>query len=759
MFADRKNIRKILFSTKRTLFVLFVLFVHPVIAQKPSCFTLLSSTPQKITLRFKGEPLQFKRVVTPSGKALLPVTPHGIPGLKKGFPALPGYAVSISIPQGSRVSVKAISVRFHEIKNILLAPSRGKIYRNLRYDSLPLVYGTVYGQDNFYPQRLCETGTPYRLRNQQGLALRITPFQYNPVQKKLRVYDEIVFKITFHNETKQTDFKQNTGEEEAWKAVFNRHFLNAGPSQKKAKQQVSRPGMLIVSYAPFSPLLKDFIHWKRQCGFRVWVKNVDTTENAGSIKTMIQNLYRKNPISYLLLVGDAPQVPAGTLAGNPSDNFYAYVAGNDHYPDLFTGRFSAETPEQLKIMLSRTLAYEKALSSDTVWYTRAVGIGSELGPGYHNLTDYQQIRFIDSAYLLSKTYTHVTELFDGSQGGRDAPGDPDSRMLTDAIGQGAGLINYCGHGSVLGWNTTRFGNAQVEKLKNTAGWPVIFSVSCATGDFVHQECFAESWLRAQQAGNPTGAVATLMPTIAQSWNAPMCAQQEMNRLLTAPDSLYPPRTFGSIVLQGCLKMNDEFSTDGYEITDTWVVFGDPSLQVRTNAPQKIRADFPETVPDTARFLTVHSNLTAGWGTLSDSLRVYACAAANRNGEIRIPLDSVPTGAPLQLVITAFNHRPFFGNFMLENTTGIKQSEDLFMGKVFPNPVKRGENTTITFSLLHKEKATLTVLNERGTKTSILFTGFLPAGKHRFLWNSGQPGIYFLQLKTPRGNFVMKVIVL
>ena len=240
----------------------------------------------------------------------------------------------------------------------------------------------------------------------------------------------------------------------------------------------------------------------------------------------------------------------------------------------------------------------------------------------------------------------------------------------------------------------------------------------------------------------------------------MCAQQEMNRLLTAPDSLYyPPRTFGSIVLQGCLKMDDEFGTDGYETTDTWVVFGDPSLQVRTNVPQKIRADFPETVSDTARFLTVHSNLTAGWGTLSDSLRVYACAAVNSTGEIRLPLDSVPVGVPLQLVITAFNHRPFFGNFMLENTTGIKQSEDLFMGKVFPNPVKRGENTTITFSLLHKEKATLTVLNERGTKTSILFTGFLPAGKHRFLWNSGQPGIYFLQLKTPRGNFVMKVIVL
>ena len=741
------------------LFLLFMLVFQAALAQKFSRFTLVSNTPQKMVLQFKGEPVHFKKMVSSRGTALLPVTPNGVLPLKKGFPALPRYAVSIRIPPGTRVSVKTVSIRFHEIKNILLAPSRGKIYRSLRYDSLPFIYGPVYGQDNFYPRRLCETGAPYRLRNQQGLALRITPFQYNPVQKKLRVYDEIIFEVTFHNKTKQTDFEQSTETEDAWKAVFNRHFLNAGPQQKQAKQQVSRPGMLIVSYAPFSALLKNFIHWKRQCGFRVWVKDVDTTDDAGSIKTMIQNLYRKNPISYLLLVGDAPQVPAGTLAGNPSDNFYAYVAGNDHYPDLFTGRFSAETPGQLKIMLSRTLAYEKALSSDTVWYTRAVGIASELGPGYHNLTDYQQIRFIDSAYLLPSTYTHVTELFDGSQGSPDAPGDPDFRMLTDAIDQGAGLINYCGHGSALGWNTTRFGKAQVEKLKNTVQWPVIFSVSCATGDFVHQECFAESWLRAQQNGKPTGAVAVLMPSATQTWNAPMCAQQEMNRLLTAPDSLHPPRTFGRIVLQGCLKMNDEFGTEGYEITDTWVVFGDPSLQVQTNAPQKIMADFPETVPDTARFLTVHSNLTAGWGTLSDSLRVYTCAAVNSNGEIRLPLDSVPTGVPLQLVITAFNHRPFFGNFMLGKTTGIKQSGFLSGGKVFPNPVKRGENTTITFSLLHKEKATLIVLNERGTKTRILFTGFLPAGKHRFLWNSRQPGIYFLRLKTPRGNFVTKVIVL
>ncbi len=758
MLINRKIGRKWIVTGKGLLFLFFLFVYQTTSAQRHSPFTLLFSSPQKVILRFQAEPVQFRKVWTPKGPAYTPHTPQGIPLLKKGAPHLPVYSVSLRVPAESRLAVKLLSARFHEIQNILIAPSPGKLYRNRSTDSLPAHFGPAYQKNTFYPDSLWKVDKPYLLRNQEGQTLRIAPFRYNPVGKKLRIYDEITLEITFRPKDKQTSFTPLPQTSAEWEPVFRQHFLNPIPQVKQASTQETRPGMLIVSYGPFLPLLKDFIRWKQQNGFRVWVINGDSAGASEKIKACVQDIYKKHNISYLLLVGDAEQIPAGTIAGNTSDNYYAYVAGSDHYPDLFVGRFPAATAGQLQVMLRRTLAYEKATATDTVWYKKAIGIGSEQGPGYHHLMDFQHICYIDSAFLQPCCYPHISELFDGSQGGLDAPGNPDAALLAKTIEQGAGLINYCGHGSAQGWNTTHFDNTQVDKLKNTGRWPVILSVSCATGNFVHRTCFAEKWLRASYKGQPTGAVAALMPAAVQSWDAPMCGQQEMNHLLTDPSSLQHPTTLGKIVLQGCLKMNEEFGTDGYETTDTWILFGDPSLRVWTSAPKEIRAIFQTKVPDTLRVLVVGTNLTTGWGTLSDSLRIYSSAKVNNNGEILLPLDSVPHGKPLQLAITAYNHRPFFGNVILENTAGIKQSGTVAGWKVFPNPVKNGEKVTLAFTLLQKENVTLAISDNRGRKIRTIFSGILPAGKHRFLWSPSFPGIYFLQLKASQRNFVEKMIV-
>ena len=54
----------------------------------------------------------------------------------------------------------------------------------------------------------------------------------------------------------------------------------------------------------------------------------------------------------MLLVGDAQQVPSSTIGGNDSDDKYSYVVGNDHYPDLFSGRFSATSEEHVITMVN-----------------------------------------------------------------------------------------------------------------------------------------------------------------------------------------------------------------------------------------------------------------------------------------------------------------------------------------------------------------------------------------------------------------------
>ena len=739
------------------LMVFSSLYAGRTVAQNHPGFSIISSSPTRVVISFTSEKFHLESQLVAGSTVQCIVTQNGITGLDKGFPALPHYAVSLRVPVGKKMAVKVLSAHFFEKRNELIIPSRGAVYRDIRRDTIPFAFGKVYARDAFYPDKLWKTRPAYHLRQAQGQTLVLFPFRFNPVTKTLRIYDKVLLEITFRKGTKARLLQKNHFNTIGFENLFRQHFLNDPSGMKTSPKLHHTPGMLIISYGSFIPLLNDFIQWKRQTGMRVQVADVAAIgTNATDIKAYVRQVYRQSGISYLLLVGDAAQVPSSSLAGNDSDNDYAYVDGDDHYPDLFVGRFSAENATELSTMVRRTLAYEKGSFPDTSWLTRATGIGSAMGTGYHNLTDYQQIRFIDSAYLLATTYRQATELFDGSRGGLDATGNPTAAMLSTALNNGVGIVNYCGHGSTSGWNTTDYDNAKVDSLQNYNKWPFIFSVSCATGNFVHQTCFAEHWLRAAKDGKPAGAVAILMPTITQSWDPPMCGQQRMNALLTAPDSLFPPRTFAAICMEGCMKMNDEYGTEGYKITDTWTVFGDPSLEVRTAVPQKIIANYPSSVDDTCSSVLVKTNLRSGRVALYSKGIIYAVATVNSLGSALLSVDSVPSGREAELTITAFNHLPLSGKIIWQKAAGISVSKENQPGlKIFPNPAR--EAVTITFTLQRPEQISLTAWSENGQIAAVLYHGSVSSGKHLIRWHPVVSGIYFVELEAEATRVRKKLI--
>src|SRR6056297_3694807 len=122
-----------------------------------------------------------------------------------------------------------------------------------------------------------------------------------------------------------------------------------------------------------------------------------------------------------------------------------------------------------------------------------------------------------------------------------------------------------------------YSQTDVNNLSNDHKLPFVISVACVVGDFTSQTCFAETWLRATNNGNPTGAIVFCGSTINQSWASPMCAQDEMNDLLVANSYI----TYGGVFVNGMFQMIDEYGSDGENMADTWTVFGDPSVQMRT----------------------------------------------------------------------------------------------------------------------------------------------------------------------------------
>ena len=92
------------------------------------------------------------------------------------------------------------------------------------------------------------------------------------------------------------------------------------------------------------------------------------------------------------------------------------------------------------------------------------------GSGDDSEWDWEHIRNI-RADLLSYDYTQVDELYERSQGGGDAAGNPTDTMVSTSVNAGRGIINYCGHGGTTIWATTGFNNSDVNAPHPDQLWP------------------------------------------------------------------------------------------------------------------------------------------------------------------------------------------------------------------------------------------------------------------------------------------------
>jgi PKD repeat protein len=633
--------------------------------------SLVSSNISTSVVHFSVDGFFLNEVKTPRGTAFTVTVEDATPMLVKGAPDLPKLAASIIIPNLARMDMEVISSDYVDYPAMEIAPSKGNLYRNVDPSTIPFEYGKEYATDRFFPGNDASLRDPFIVRDYRGQTIVVNPFRYNPVTKVLRVYYDITVRVKTIGNNGSNPLVRNSANgriDSEFQAIYQNQFLNSSNTDYTPVPDYGK--MLVISYGAFMTAMQPFVDWKNSMGIpteMVDVASIGTTATA--IKTYISNYYNTNGLTFVLLVGDAPQIPTNTTGslGGPSDVAYGYIVGNDHYPDLFVGRFSAENVTHVQTMVQRTLEYEQNPLTTTDWFSKGLGIGSDQGPGDDNEYDYQHIRNIRND-LMAFTYTGVAELYDGSQGGEDQAGNPTPAMVSTVLNAGSSIINYTGHGSDNSWGTTGFSNSNVNALTNQHMWPFIFSVACVNGNFSAGTCFAEAWLRAANGGSPTGAVATLMSTINQSWDPPMDGEDEMDDILveTYPDNV--KRTFGGISMNGCMHMNDEYGSGGDEMTDTWTIFGDPSLMVRTAMPVAIIATHAPNIFLGSSAFTVNANAEGALVALSINNQLIGTGFIS-GGTSTISFDPLTNIGTVKVVVTAFNSIPYIANVGIIPNTG------------------------------------------------------------------------------------------
>jgi len=575
----------------------------------------------------------------------------GTPILEAGAPDVDKLTSSIIIPDQSNMGISVISSEFIDFSAIQLAPSKGNFTRDISPDDVPWSFGESYHADAFFPGELAQLGTPYISRDFRGVAVHVFPFQYNPITQTLRVYTEITVEVNaIEGEAVNPKIRRTPLEavESDFKQIYEEHFDNFNTARYDILSE--QGNMLVVCYDAFVDEIAPFVEWKNLKGLATQLVSVSGAGgSSGNIAQYIEDMYYNEGLAFVLLIGDIAQVPSIMTGGSASDPSYGFIEGNDSYPEIMIGRFSAENSDHVNTQVERSINYERYPSSGADWYHQGIGIASAQGDGIgdDDEADYDHEDGIRDQ-LLGYTYSSIDQIYD-TNGGTDTD-------VTNSLNDGRSIINYTGHGSSTSWGTTGFNVSDVNNLQNDNMLPFIWSVACVNGEFQSGTCFAEAWLRATHNGEPTGAIATLMSTVNQSWAPPMQGQDEFNAILTEQyGDANIKRCFGGISANGCMSMNDEYGSSGESESDYWTLFGDPSIVLRTDTPASITVTHDAVIVVGSSEFPVNTGVENALAALSSGGELLGYAYADNSGLANIVL-SEPILAPgeLHLVVTGYN---------------------------------------------------------------------------------------------------------
>lgn len=571
---------------------------------------------------------------------------------EKGYPELPVFNRSIIIPASALMQIDVYDIEYRDI-DMKVAPSKGVITRDQNPEKVPYTFGTAYAQNLFYPAAIATLSEPYIMRDYRGITIRTNPFAYNPAAGILRVYTSFKVRV-FASGSDSTNILngQRASIERAFLPIYQNHFINY-EAYRYTPVNDSYGKLLVICHTNYMTQILPYVNWKRQKGIETeliqW-STIGTT--AAQLQTYIQNRYNAdNSIAYIQLVGDAPQIPTLSSGGGGSDPSFSLVAGSDNYPDIFIGRFSAETTAQVTAQINKAIVYERDLTTSATWLSRAMGIASSEGGGSQGDNGESDIAHMNiiRTKLMNYGYSSVDQVYD--------PGATAATVSTN-VNAGRGFINYVGHGSDTSWVTSGFNSTNATNLTNGSMTPVIMDVACVNGNFVSITCFAEAWMRNANGG----AVTIYASTINQSWNSPMRAQDEFTDLLIAEQKF----SAGGLYYNSSCKMMDIYGnttgSDGVNMFKTWTIFGDASLLVRSKTPQAMTVNHPASIILGANTINVSTGVANALIALTHNNTIYARGYTNSSGNAVLTLVNAPqTALDYTITATAFNKVTYIGS--------------------------------------------------------------------------------------------------
>ncbi|HQK37707.1 MAG TPA: C25 family cysteine peptidase [Bacteroidales bacterium] len=550
-------------------------------------------------------------------------------------------------------------------------------------DSRPPVFIpdlTTYLRDAWFPDSACVTIANQGTLNGEPIGLlTIRPVYYNPVQGTLH----IIRKIRIQPEEGFASEEWMTPLPIA--GMLKHKLLYLGPSLKDTMTRMPI-SYVILADTMFRQVLQPFIQWKKQTGYHVievykgedGVGNTPETMREKLREIFLNSSPENPPPTYLLICGDHEVIPAfyGKTSGHLTDLYYAeYDGNNDYLPEVYYGRMSARTPEQLKNQLDKTMEYEKCLLPSLDYLDTAMliaGVDYTYAPTYGNgQINYASVNYFNTA---SGVNTHVF-LHPESGSRRDS--------ILNLLNRGVGFVNYTGHGEDDRWMNPYISTTDLDSLKNWHKYPIVVTNGCRTNAFGYEECFGEALLR--PAGR--GAVGHIGGTNDTYWDEDYYWAVGVGAITTHPefentssgafDRLFHTHgeeisewytTLGQIIFAGNLAVMESGSSRTRYYWEVYHLLGDPSLMPYLHKPESQICICPEFLPEGISSLTIPAEPEA-YVSLNLNGEPLDAAVTGKQGLASFSFNPLQAGDTVFLFVSRQNRKPFLAGIPVISLSG------------------------------------------------------------------------------------------
>ncbi|RME82833.1 MAG: hypothetical protein D6775_09805, partial [Caldilineae bacterium] len=360
----------------------------------------------------------------------------------------------------------------------------------------------------------------------------------------------------------------------------------------------NRADYLIITHADFRDAIEPLAQYRRSQGYEVLVIDVqdiyDEFNNGELSPEAIRDFldyayhYWQAPApAYVLLVGDGTYDYLNYLGGQhrnwippyldvvdpfiretATDNRLVTVSGSDILPDLFIGRFPANSVAEVTTLVNKTINYEQSPPPGD-WAMRNVFIAdnADIAGDFAALSDKVADQLVPDLYTPYRQKIYLGVNYSSPINARNA--------IIAAFNQGALITNYIGHGQVQHWASEfLFRATDAAALGNGGRLPVQLSMTCLDGRFheVASDALAEELVR--NAGG--GAVASWAATGLGVAHGHDYMHQGFYRTLFEQGE----RTLGPLTTAGKIALYTG-DTNGvfHDLIDTFGLLGDPALRL------------------------------------------------------------------------------------------------------------------------------------------------------------------------------------